>query len=98
MTNGLPLLLLAMLAASLALPQSNTTSTKKAVSGKAASGKAVSGKAASGKAVSGKAVSGKSVRTAAPKKPATVAYRQMAPTPERYKEIQQALADKGYLK
>jgi|SRR6185312_1552657 len=24
--------------------------------------------------------------------------RQMAPTPERYKEIQQALADKGYLK
>ena len=27
-----------------------------------------------------------------------MAYRQTTPTPERYKEIQQALADKGYLK
>jgi hypothetical protein len=31
-------------------------------------------------------------------KRAPVAYRQTTPTPERYKEIQQALADKGYLK
>lgn len=31
-------------------------------------------------------------------KRAPAAYRQPAPTPERYKEIQQALADKGYLK
>jgi peptidoglycan hydrolase-like protein with peptidoglycan-binding domain len=29
---------------------------------------------------------------------APVAARQAAPTPERYKEIQQALAEKGYLK
>lgn len=31
-------------------------------------------------------------------KRAPAAYRQNTPTPERYKEIQQALADKGYLK
>jgi peptidoglycan hydrolase-like protein with peptidoglycan-binding domain len=35
----------------------------------------------------------KSVRRAPPAPP-----RQAAPTPERYKEIQKALADKGYLK
>src|SRR5579863_3558642 len=39
----------------------------------------------------------------AAKKPTTTSAsasrsRQMAPTPERYKEIQQALVDKGYLK
>ncbi len=42
------------------------------------------------KASKGKA----STKTAA----ATAHYRQSAPTAERYKEIQQALADKGYLK
>ncbi len=31
-------------------------------------------------------------------KRAPVVARQLTPTPERYKEIQQALADKGYLK
>ena len=129
MKYGMPLLLLTVLAASLALPQSNTTTsnttTKKgqtAVSGKAVSGKAVSGKAVSGKAVSGKAVSGKAVSSnASPgasaakkassskgavpskkgkpaKKPVAAAWRQTTPTPDRYREIQQALADKGYLK
>jgi len=32
------------------------------------------------------------------RKPVVAAYRQMAPTPDRYREIQQALVDKGYLK
>jgi hypothetical protein len=36
---------------------------------------------------------GKSMASAAPAR-----YRQAAPTPDRYREIQQALVDKGYLK
>ena len=32
------------------------------------------------------------------RKPVVAAYRQMAPTPDRYREIQQALVEKGYLK
>jgi peptidoglycan hydrolase-like protein with peptidoglycan-binding domain len=32
------------------------------------------------------------------RKPAVAAYRQMVPTPDRYREIQQALVEKGYLK
>jgi peptidoglycan hydrolase-like protein with peptidoglycan-binding domain len=32
------------------------------------------------------------------RKPVVAAYRQMAPSPDRYREIQQALVDKGYLK
>ncbi len=37
-------------------------------------------------------------RKSAAKKPVTVAHRstQQQPTPDRYREIQQALADKGY--
>jgi peptidoglycan hydrolase-like protein with peptidoglycan-binding domain len=34
----------------------------------------------------------------AAKKSAPVANRQMAPTPERYRDIQQSLVEKGYLK
>jgi peptidoglycan hydrolase-like protein with peptidoglycan-binding domain len=37
-------------------------------------------------------------KTSAKRPVASTPYRQMAPTPQRYKEIQQALADKGYLK
>jgi len=43
----------------------------------------------------GKRVKGKAVKTPPA---ATWRTRQQAPTPERYKEIQQALVDKGYLK
>ena len=32
------------------------------------------------------------------KRTVVAAYRQTAPTPDRYREIQQALVDKGYLK
>jgi hypothetical protein len=41
------------------------------------------------------ATKGKTARTTA--KPATWRNRQMAPTPDRYREIQDALAAKGYL-
>jgi hypothetical protein len=78
MKHGLPLLLvLTVLAGSLALPQS-TTVPKKPAAKKTAAKKTASSK-------KGKAA-----------QKSTVA-RQMEPTPERYKEIQQALAEKGYL-
>jgi peptidoglycan hydrolase-like protein with peptidoglycan-binding domain len=100
MKYGLALFFLTMLAGSAALPQSNTTTnpaTKKppAASTKAAPKTVVAGSrtGSSKKTVSSK--KGKST-----KKPAVAAstYRQLAPTPDRYKEIQQALIDKGYLK
>jgi peptidoglycan hydrolase-like protein with peptidoglycan-binding domain len=72
-------LLFAVLAGSLALPQSTTTGAKKKPAPKTASSKKAKGKSS--------AVAAASWRN-----------RQMTPTPERYKEIQQALADKGYLK
>lgn len=66
-----------VLGAGLALPQtkSTTTSKKKSVT-TARKGRSTKGKAA----------------------PAPAHYRQSTPTPDRYKEIQQALVDKGYLK
>jgi hypothetical protein len=48
------------------------------------------GKTAAGKATSGKAGTRTAARTWQP--------RQLTPTPDRYKEIQQALVTKGYLK
>jgi peptidoglycan hydrolase-like protein with peptidoglycan-binding domain len=82
MKYGFPLVLLIVLAASLALPQStaNSHTTKTASPAKKTTGSAKKGK------------------TAAKRPVASAPYRQMAPTPQRYKEIQQALADKGYLK
>jgi hypothetical protein len=41
---------------------------------------------------------GKSTKSAKQPAVAAATYRQMAPTPDRYREIQQALIDKGYLK
>jgi hypothetical protein len=38
------------------------------------------------------------VHSAAVRRPAPRYYAQMQPTPDRYKEIQQALADRGYFK
>jgi hypothetical protein len=88
MKHGLPLLLiLTVLAGSMALPQSSTPPGKK---------KTVPRKAS----VANKTASSKKGKTA--KKPTAAAVtsrsHQTAPTPERYKEIQQALVDKGYLK
>jgi len=89
MKNGLLLFLISIFAASLALPQAAAPSGKKTTSKTAA--KKTGTKTVSTK--KGKSTK-KSVRTAA----AAPRYRQMTPTPERYKEIQQALAGKGYLK
>lgn len=87
MKNAFSLFLLSIFAAALALPQSSTT-VKKKTSTKTAAKKTASTRSAK---------STKKARTG--KKTVKSASRgQMAPTPERYREIQQALADKGYLK
>lgn len=93
MKYGLMLFLLTVLAASLAMPQSNTATSNKKTQPRAKSSNKTS---SSRKTVTSR----KSAKSA--KKPgvaaATWQSRQMAPTPDRYREIQQALIDKGYLK
>jgi len=76
-----------------AVKKKSTAGTKKAP---AAAGK--SAKSAPAKKPTGKAVA--TAKTKAGKKApaATWRSRQQNPTPDRYKEIQQALVDKGYLK
>jgi hypothetical protein len=111
MKYGLTLFILAALAGSLALPQSSSTTPAKktqTVPGKTApktpAAKKVAPRTASStkKATTSKTTASK--KTVASKKGKSgqkvpvSAYRQVAPTPERYREIQQALADKGYLK
>lgn len=105
MRSGLFVFLIAVCAGSLALPQSVTTpkpkatsptsktNPKKAATKKASSKTATSSKNSTKTAAGKKSTSKKSTKTAAAWHP-----RQVTPTPERYKEIQQALADKGYLK
>ncbi|HEX4277059.1 MAG TPA: peptidoglycan-binding domain-containing protein [Bryobacteraceae bacterium] len=88
MKYALTLFLFTVLATSLALPQAPAASTAR---------KKTPTKAAP--ATKKTAVSTKKAKSS--KKPvvaATSRNRQLTPTPERYKEIQQALADKGYLK
>ncbi|HEY3827395.1 MAG TPA: peptidoglycan-binding domain-containing protein [Bryobacteraceae bacterium] len=91
-----------MFAGSLALSQSTATTSapKKSATSTSVAKKGTSSSAkktgALKKAVSSKTASSKKGKTA--KKPVVAAYRQTAPTPDRYKEIQQALVDKGYLK
>jgi hypothetical protein len=111
MRNGLFLFPLTIFIASLALPQSTTTSplpkkaapkttTPKKADAKADSAKAASTRTASTKAASPKTASAKKGKSAK-KSGKTVNAgrpRQMTPTPERYRDIQQALVDKGYLK
>jgi Putative peptidoglycan binding domain len=82
MKNAFVILLLAVFAGSLALPQSTTTAPK----------------ATPKTAQTTTAKKGKSSKKSG--RPAAVSsrYRQAGPTPERYREIQQALVDKGYLK
>jgi hypothetical protein len=98
MKYGLPLFLLTVFAGSLALPQSNTTSntTSSKSTKKSQTTSTKSAPGSSKKTVASK--KGKSTKSA--KKPAVAAatWRQSAPTPDRYREIQQALIDKGYLK
>lgn len=100
MKNGLWLFLFAIFVVSLALPQSTTApaggSPPKKGAPKKAAGTSGAKKTTSTKTASTKKgkSSKKSVRTAA----APGRTRQMAPTPERYRDIQQALVDKGYLK
>jgi hypothetical protein len=96
MRNGLFVFLIAICAVSLAFPQSAVKPTPKSVSparnspaSKASTKKAAKKKTATKTGANSK----KSTKTAAAWHP-----RQMTPTPERYKEIQQALAAKGYLK
>jgi peptidoglycan hydrolase-like protein with peptidoglycan-binding domain len=93
MKSACLLFLVSVFAASLALPQATTTTppaTKKAAPKKTA----VSTKTVATKK---KTATKNTTRKAAP--PAqTWRNRQLAPTKARYQEIQQALADKGYLK
>jgi peptidoglycan hydrolase-like protein with peptidoglycan-binding domain len=75
-----------VLAASVALPQTSASSHK-AVSKKTAAKSSTASK---------KSTTSRKGRTG--RAPVVAAYRQMAPTPDRYREIQQVLVDKGYLK
>jgi len=88
------LFLISIFAASLALPQSATTSKKTTTAKKTTPANKTSVKAPSKTASAKKGKSAKKSSRTASSGP----YRQTTPTPERYREIQQALADKGYLK
>jgi hypothetical protein len=90
MKYGLAFFLFTVMAGSLALPQSSTPPPKPAVKKKAAPKTALATKKTS---ASKKGKSSKKPPAAA----APAWSHQTGPTPERYKEIQQALADKGYL-
>ncbi len=98
---------LTILAGAMALPQTTAPATKKAPAPKTASvtGTTASSTSKTGKSApksttksSSKSIS-KSGKSASKKGGPAVArrYGQMAPTPDRYKEIQSALVQKGYL-
>jgi len=87
--------LIAALAASMALPQTTPPASNKPPSTKSSTKKSATKTSATG--ASAKKTSAKK-KTAKSAKRAPAVARQAAPTPERYKEIQQALIDKGYLK
>lgn len=101
MRYGLAFILLAgTFAASLAWPQNAPATVKKKTAAKKSaksSAPVKSAKAKSAKTVRS-AKSSKSGKTARSAHRTVTPARQAAPTPERYKEIQQALVDKGYLK
>jgi hypothetical protein len=73
-----------------------TTATKTTAKKKAVAGKKSTGKAPVTSSAKSKLAKSKSTKKVVPA--ATWRTRQQNPTPERYKEIQQALVDKGYLK
>lgn len=100
MRNVFLLFLISVFAASLALPQSQsakvpkkTTPAKKTTTAKKTTA-STSARTSSAKSSPKRGKSArKTVRTAS-----AGPYRQTTPTADRYREIQQALADKGYLK
>jgi hypothetical protein len=79
-----------------ATPQTSTTSTKKKPAARSTS-KTSASKTSAPKATT--TTTAKRTTTSKSKRPAVVAHRSpQQPSVERYKEIQQALADKGYFK
>jgi Putative peptidoglycan binding domain len=107
MRNGIFVFLIAIAGAAMALPQSATTYKKTATSKKAAphtqktavsTQKTAAKKKSSSSKKSGTKTAGKNAAATSAKNAAAWHPRQMTPTPERYREIQQALVDKGYLK
>jgi hypothetical protein len=96
MKTALFCFLIAVLAGSLALSQTAApaTATKKKTTSVNKKTAAATSNAKSGSAKNSIAKK----KTAARKKAVAGPPRQVAPTPDRYREIQQALADKGYLK
>ena len=90
MKTGLFCFLIAVFAGSLALSQ--TASTPATTKKKSTSVKSTAVKKKTATTASAKK------KTSARKKAVAGPPRQLAPTPDRYREIQQALADKGYLK
>jgi hypothetical protein len=91
MKTGLFCFLIAVFAGSLALSQTAATpaTTKK---------KSTSVKSTAVKKKKTATTASAKKKTSARKKAVAGPPRQLAPTPDRYREIQQALADKGYLK
>jgi hypothetical protein len=107
MRNGLFVILIAIAGAALALPQSTATPKKTATSKKVAphtqktavsTQKTAVRKKSSSPKKSGTKTAGKGAAATSGKTAAAWHPRQMTPTPDRYREIQQALVDKGYLK
>lgn len=103
MKTGLLLFLLGTFAGAFALPQSTTaprSSPPKKTAAKKPAAKTAAANKTAPKTASTKTASTKKGRSS--KKPVRTAAagrsRQMAPTPERYRDIQQALVDRGYLK
>jgi hypothetical protein len=105
MKTSLFCFLLAVFVGSMALPQTTTT-TAKTPSKKTGTTKATSKTGTATATKKGTATvrtasttsSGARKKTASKKKAVPAPARQMSPTTDRYREIQQALADKGYLK
>jgi len=94
MKNGFFLFLFICLIASPALPQTPAVKPKKTPAPKTATKKTPTRTKAVKASPSKKGRSSrKSTKTSTAFRP-----RQLTPTPDRYREIQQALADKGYLK
>lgn len=77
--------------------KSGTSSTVTASQSKSSKGKSVTGKSSKGK-TSGKKASSSKRKSSQSSRSRRTSQKQMAPTPERYREIQQALSDKGYYK
>ena len=93
MRNASFLFLISIFAASLAMPQSATAPKKSTTVRKATAAKKASATASK----TSSAKKGKSARKSS-RAASAGPSRQTSPTPERLREIQQALADKGYLK